>query len=119
MFCPDCGAEYVEGVFLCSDCGTPLVPALPEAGVPGFVEFVEIPGVYDAGAMAVVKSLLAGEGIEHFFKDESVYAGKIPLQARLMVRADQADAAREILADRRNGEVVDISGIPREKTSER
>ncbi len=97
MFCPDCGTEYEEGVAYCLDCGTLLVPELPEPGSPAFVEFVEIPGVYDAGAMAVVKSLLRAEGIEHYFSDENVYAGKIPLQGRLMVRADQADAAREIL----------------------
>ncbi len=112
MFCPDCGSEYEDGVERCSDCGSALVAALPEARPPGYVEYVEIPGVYDAGAMAVVKSLLGGEGIEHYFSDENVYAGKIPLQGRLMVRADQADAAREILAASREDDGGNILPFP-------
>jgi hypothetical protein len=61
---------------------------------------VEIFSTYNQGDIAFVKSVLDGEGITYFFSGEStnmmIAAGAY---ARLMVPADQADRAKEILQE--------------------
>lgn len=34
MFCPQCEAEYIEGITECTDCHVPLVETLGEAAMP-------------------------------------------------------------------------------------
>jgi hypothetical protein len=61
---------------------------------------VEVFSTYNQGDIAFIKSLLDGEEITYFFSGESsnmmIAAGAY---ARLLVPADQADRAKEILQE--------------------
>ena len=70
MFCPKCRTEYSEGIYVCADCGISLVPELlpePPPESPEYSEFEEILFTFNAGDIAVIKSLLDSEGIVYYF----------------------------------------------------
>jgi Protein of unknown function (DUF2007). len=102
MFCPKCKSEYREGFYKCADCGIDLVGALPPEQTDDFgdEEFAEVFSTYQQGDIAFIKSVLDGEGITYFFQGESsimlIAAGAY---ARLLVKADEAQRAREILQE--------------------
>jgi hypothetical protein len=102
MFCPKCKSEYREGFFKCADCGVDLVVEQPPEQTDDFgdVEFVEVFSTYQQGDIAFLKSVLDGEEITYFFQGESsimlIAAGAY---ARLLVKADEAQRAREILQE--------------------
>ncbi len=62
-------------------------------------DFVEILSTFDPFLMSFVKSLLEGEGIDYYFKGE--YSSLIePVHpARLMVKREDEERAREILKE--------------------
>jgi hypothetical protein len=100
MFCPRCGAEYREGFFTCADCDIALVDEFPPEPEPQFVDFVEVLATYNPADIAFIKSMLEAEQIEHFFKGEHfLYMRPLADRARLMVRADQVEIARDVLQD--------------------
>lgn len=103
MFCPDCKAEYVEGIQICADCEIPLVAELPEEDIrqpPHWIDFEEVLTTFNAGDIALVKSILDGENIAYYFHGESFnYMHPLVQAPKLMVRKDQADQVREILKD--------------------
>ena len=102
MFCPKCEKEYPSGLHQCADCGVDLIEGRPpETGNDAvYVDLVEIFSTYNQGDIAVIKSVLDGEEIHYYFQGESsnmmIAAGSY---ARLLVRADEADRAREILRE--------------------
>ena len=102
MFCPKCKSEYREGFYKCADCDVYLVSELPPQSVNdcGNEEFMEVFSTYSQGDIAFIKSVLDGEGITYFFQGESsimlIAAGAY---ARLMVKTDEAQRAREILQE--------------------
>lgn len=61
---------------------------------------IEVFSTYDPGTIAVIKSVLEGEGIPYFFSGENVSlmiaAGAY---ARLMVPDDQVERVRDILRE--------------------
>jgi hypothetical protein len=101
MFCPKCGTEYVEGVLVCADCDSALVPELgQEYASPCWVDFEQVLTTFNAGDIAVIKSILDGEGISYYFLGETFnYMEPLVQPPRLMVRRDQADQAKEVLKD--------------------
>jgi len=42
VFCPQCEAEYREGISQCRECGVALVPALAAREVLEWVDFVTV-----------------------------------------------------------------------------
>jgi len=101
MYCPKCKSEYREEFYKCADCDVHLVSELPQTPARGGRdEFVEVFSTYNQGEIAFIKSVLDGEDITYFFQGESstmlVAAGAY---ARLLVKAGEADRAREILQD--------------------
>jgi hypothetical protein len=120
MFCPKCLAEYIEGINVCADCGVPLVAEvsadslseadsreypqkLPRTSIADDAEctdFEEILTTFNAGDIAILKSVLDGEDVVYYFRGELFnYMEPLAQPARLMVRKDQADQVREILQD--------------------
>jgi hypothetical protein len=63
-------------------------------------DFVEVFSTYQQGDIALIKSVYDGEGITYFFQGESsimlIAAGAY---ARLLVKTDEADRAKDILRD--------------------
>ena len=101
MFCPKCKGEYREGFYKCADCGVDLVneqPPEPEDDVR-YVEMIEVFSTYNKGDIAFIKSVLDGEDIHYFFSGESTNMIAAGAYARLLVPADQAERAKEILQD--------------------
>jgi hypothetical protein len=71
---------------------------MEDTTMPGYGEFEEILRTYNPFDIALVKSLLDPERIDYFFRDEFFgYAQPWAQPSRLMVRAEQAFEAREIL----------------------
>lgn len=102
MFCPKCKAEYREGFTRCADCETDLVSGRPPETEDDvrYVEMAEVFSTYNPGDVAVIKSILDGEGIHYYFQGENtnlmVGGG---LDARLLVQADQVERVRDILQE--------------------
>jgi len=103
MFCPRCHTEYMEDVTVCSDCGTDLVPCLIEDTEPEpleWVDFEEVLTTFNAGDIALLKSILDGEGIDYYFQGEAFnYVEPIVQPARLMVPKNQVLRAKEALRE--------------------
>jgi hypothetical protein len=61
---------------------------------------IEVFSTYNPGDIAVVKSILDGEGVDYYFQGENVNlliaAGSY---ARLLVEEDQAERVRDILKE--------------------
>lgn len=100
MYCPDCGAEYREGITACADCGIPLVAQPPAKTRYDPEEFDEILETYNPGDIAMIRSLLDAAGIDYYIFDEN-FNNIRPLvePARLFVARSQEEQAREILRD--------------------
>ncbi len=97
MFCPQCRNEFVPGITMCSDCGVALVEALPE---PEPYKFIEILRTFNLSEIAFIKSILDDSDIEYFFLGENFNRIEQLVQpARLAVREDQVEEAKEILKD--------------------
>ena len=63
MFCPQCKSEYVPGITVCPECDVQLVPELLKENTIVYdtpIELVEIWITYNAGELALIKSLLTG-----------------------------------------------------------
>jgi hypothetical protein len=101
MFCPNCRTEYVEGISVCADCGVPLIAKLDEDDKSSeSAELEEILATFNAGDIALIKSILDGEGITYYFSgEESNYMLPLTQPPKLMVPKDQAEQAREVLKD--------------------
>jgi hypothetical protein len=99
MFCPHCRAEYVDGFDACPECGVALVDDLGEESTE-WAEFEQILTTFNAGDIALIKSILDGEGIAYYFLGEAFnYMEPLAQAPRLMVRKEQAEQAREVLSD--------------------
>jgi hypothetical protein len=102
MFCPKCKSEYREGFYKCADCGVDLVSEQPPELVEevSYVDLVEVFSTYQQGDIAFLKSVLDGEGITYYFQGENsnlmVGGGAY---ARLLVKAEEVQRAREILQE--------------------
>jgi hypothetical protein len=96
MLCSKCRYEYSQGSTTCLNCGTPLaekIPAEPESS-----RFVEILSTFNLADIAFIKSILDDSNIKYFFLDENFNALRQAVQpARLVVREDQTDDAKELL----------------------
>jgi uncharacterized membrane protein YvbJ len=101
MFCPKCGKECGEDIYVCPECGLSLVPELlpdPARKSLELAEFEEILFTPNSGDIAVIKSLLDSDGVVYYFRGE-FFSSMHPLvqPARLMVRSDQTQEVKELL----------------------
>ena len=104
MFCPQCRAECVAGIYLCPDCQIPLTAALIEEDedAPDDPVVMAI-DVFNPAEGEIVRSLLQAHGIPCILKAENPYAVDAtytvgPLaRRRILVRSSDLQRAREIL----------------------
>lgn len=100
-FCPECEAEYVEGIVECVDCQTTLVDELPSDGPEepaqsssddAFVTVFEGGSAFD---MRMAKGLLESSGfhVELLGADDPLN----PTPSGIQVRKDQVEEAQELL----------------------
>lgn len=99
MFCPECEAEYVEGIIGCPDCRVPLVPELPPRPQPVFVEYVTVLRTGNPIVLAMVKSILASAGIRHYVKGEVLQELFRVGTAEVQVGKDDVPDARNLLEE--------------------
>jgi hypothetical protein len=98
MFCPECRSEYVEGIILCKECNIPLVDSIPVE--PEMYTFVKLLSTFNLVDIAMIKSILDDGEITYYFIGENFnQIDQLVQPARLFVREDQADVARELLKD--------------------
>ncbi len=108
MFCPECGEEYSWDVMVCPACDVDTVDRLPGPEPTPDIELVCVLATGDAGLIAVAKSLLEREEIDYFVRGDGLQdlfgLGRITGYsfatgpAEFLVREDDADRARELLA---------------------
>lgn len=113
MFCPECQGEYRPGFVRCAACDVALVDRLPKSaagshpaqrlGSASFQNPVEIARFTHVHQAEFAASVLEGNGIESYVDDPftgtivpyvTLTAGGI----RLLVRDEDQDRAREVLA---------------------
>jgi hypothetical protein len=100
MYCPECKAEYVEGIKECAECRIPLVAVLPPEPDHTGAGFVRVMSTYNPGDIATIKPVMENAEIEYYFQGEN-FADLYPLvqPAILYVRRGQEARAKELLAD--------------------
>jgi hypothetical protein len=119
MFCPICRAEYRRGFTKCSDCKVQLVCDLPP-GPPEseavYVDYKEMLETFNPMDIALLKSILDAENITYFFQGEHfLHVRPLALPARLMVKTDQVEKAKEVLSNFN----LTFSGINLEKDTDK
>lgn len=104
VFCPECGAEYRQGVSVCSDCQVLLTsefPLEPQSAAQPDVELVTVLTTGNDAVIPVAKSLLDDAGIGYLAKNEGFH-GLFPVsrfRVEIQVRQDDEEEARQLLAD--------------------
>jgi hypothetical protein len=100
VFCPQCGAEYREGISKCRECDVALVPAPPTREAPEWVDFVTVLVTRNHSELALAKSLLEGAGIPFFARNEGVEnliaAGPVEVQVRPEHEAEAMELLRNL-----------------------
>ena len=99
MICPECGAEYAEGIHACPDCRVPLVTEMPERPRPEYVEYVTVRKTGNPIVLAMVKSLLDSAGIRYFVKGEVLQDLFRVGTAEIQVGKDDVPEARRLLLE--------------------
>src|SRR4030043_1021816 len=114
MFCPDCGAKYIEGITVCSTCNVPLVNEPPPGIEPEFVKFVTVYETGDPAYIAFAKSLFESEGIKYYVKGEGLQdlfaggrlgTGFNPVIGPVAIQVDEKDVekAKDLLSQIEQG----------------
>jgi hypothetical protein len=104
LFCPQCGAEYREGILECSDCQLPLVaelPPEPKLQPEPDLELVTVLATGNPALIAVAKSLLEDSGIEYATQNEGLH-NLFPVnrfRIHIQVRQEDEEEATGLLAD--------------------
>lgn len=116
MICPNCEAEYVDGITNCADCGTTLIPndqfVKKTDEVVSLDDWKVVHSTQDIIETEMLKSNLSGAGIEAFIfsKEDRMrlnlsYVGSAPI--KLFVRVENFDDAMQIISQINNEEVKD------------
>ena len=112
LFCPECGAEYKQGVARCADCEVPLTdeaPAEPPHPEPNLVKLTE---VSEPALLPVLVGMLQAAGIQPVVDGDEIM-GLWPvgqpvagwtgwgrgLSAVVHVPADRLEEARALLTE--------------------
>lgn len=103
MFCPECKAEYLPGVYLCPDCRVPLELELPPEPEPAYVEHVTVLATGNPVVLAMAKSVLVSAGIGCYVKGEILQDLFRIGTAEVQVAREAEERARALLREHRFG----------------
>jgi hypothetical protein len=114
MYCPQCHAKYAEGIVACPDCREVLVEDLcDDDRTPEYIEYIPLLATYNAGDIALIRSILDAEGIRYHLLGEFFNIVR-PLVDPVRLLVDREDlAAAWALLSRLD---LSISGISTLKT---
>ncbi len=115
MYCPDCRAEYREGIATCPDCEVQLVAEMPPENPDA--DLVPVFETADVSLVPIVKSLLDSAGIPYVAQGEEALS-VLPvgrwgagisqsgrgLAATFRVEEGRAEEAAELLRPLADGE---------------
>lgn len=113
MYCPECRAEYREGITTCPDCGVALLAELPANLEFTEEDLVAVMDTGDVSLLPVVKSVLSAAEIPFVVQgDESmgvlpvgrigvagISSGSHGLSAMILVSRDREEEARALLTE--------------------
>jgi hypothetical protein len=130
VLCPNCGAEYIEGITVCSTCNVPLVNEPPPGIEPEFINFVTVYETGDPTYIAFAKSFFESEGTKYYVKGEGLQdlfaggrlgTGFNPVIGPVEIQVDEKDVekAKDLLRQIEQGEFelseADIANIHAEE----
>jgi len=99
-FCPECEAEYEQGVGTCTDCGVALVDELPAEEIPDSADGEPVPlrNFSNTAEANMVKDLLEENGIRAFVSggDFTVVPSEFLGEIVLMVDERDLDRAKSL-----------------------
>jgi hypothetical protein len=95
-FCPECEAEYEEGVESCTDCGLPLVAELPPHDQPDTAEGEPVPlrNFSNAAEASMVRDLLEENGIRAFVSGGDFTVAPSSFLGEIVLMVDERDLDR-------------------------
>lgn len=95
-FCPECEAEYEQGVETCTDCGAALVDELPAADAPdtGHGEPVPLRNFANAAEAEMVQGLLEENGIRAFVSGGDFTVAPSSFLGEIVLMVDERDLDR-------------------------
>jgi len=103
MFCPNCRAEYGEGILVCADCKIDLVNELPPEDTAEYVDLVNFETYPDRTEAELAKGILATGGIDAviYGDDYGGYSPALSFSEGVQLMVERADLvkARMILAE--------------------
>jgi hypothetical protein len=107
MYCPKCKTEYRDGFYTCSDCGSSLVPELPEEtpvpDIPSYSpHYKEVLRTTNLPFLAVLRTALDNEGIIYFVHGEN-FSTLYSQPARLMILEEDAGKVEKIIREMDSG----------------
>ena len=78
MLCPDCNSEYIEGIYICPDCGIKLVDSVPPDDHTPVnplqdIHFVSVYTPLNSQEVSIIKMILEREKIPYFIKNDRLH----------------------------------------------
>lgn len=111
MICPVCESEYVEGIKVCADCGTELIPVEEfEGNLVHPKDWVIVYTCADPLVAEMLKANLEGAEIETIIisqKDRNYPVGGDLSVVKLLTKKTDAQEALEIIQDINNSKTED------------
>jgi hypothetical protein len=114
-FCPECQAEYEEGVESCTDCGVALVAELPPGETPDVAEGEPVPlrNFSNAAEAKMVADLLEENGIRAFVSGGEFTVAPSSFSDEIVLMVDERDLERATaLYDAYFGQEVPMAADP-------
>ena len=119
MYCPECKAEYREGIYECADCEVELVHQLPEPPPPVHDDLIPVFRTTNPILLPLVKSLLDSSEVAYVVQGEEALGlfplgafgtkvSRASLAAVLYVKKEDADDVERLLEEIEEGEASEL-----------
>ena len=100
-FCPQCNAEYIEGVLICADCQVVLVPERRTEDAVEYISWEVVHQVPNEVVGNIIMSVLKSAGFDAILRSHEVVAhgglSPKPQWGDILVRSGDLDRAEEFL----------------------